>query len=359
MHENNSKLHSSLLLLSFAALGVVYGDIGTSPLYAISWALFIGCALLVIIFGSNARLASAYGLAVTGVMLATSIAMFPVALYHWKWNPIKVAAIFGPFALIDLIFLVSNSLKFVEGGYVPFAIGISLFIVMMTWRWGRALIMKSYDDFIKTRTFGWLVDFKSRLDQNGGVLTDDRGRAVELSRAVIFLTDHPLRNDPDLGVPISARLYIKHNGALPKYMVFLNISIEKEPFLESRGFDVIHFSDSIFGVNARYGFMEAPHVRNLLHELKEKGLLPLDFSRSTVQVAEQELIVDSDVPLWWRARVSFFEWMAALSNPAYRYFGLEADANLSVARIPVHITSPANTEHTTHVIKLNEEELSV
>ena len=88
-------------------------------------------------FGSSASLAAAYGLAVSGVMVITSVAMIPVALRQWGWSPAPTALVWGPLTALNGAFLMASSLKLFEGGYVPIAVGGVAFAAMATWRWGR------------------------------------------------------------------------------------------------------------------------------------------------------------------------------------------------------------------------------
>jgi KUP system potassium uptake protein len=136
----------------------------------INWALYAGCVVLVIVFRSSSALASAYGLAVSGVMVATSVAV--VRLY-WKWSRLESGLLFGALAAIDASFLLANSLKFLEGGFVPLAVGIVIFLVMVTWRWGRKATFAAYSAK-HTMTMAELVRLKRRseviIDRNA-VLT--------------------------------------------------------------------------------------------------------------------------------------------------------------------------------------------
>ena len=103
----------------------------------VNWALFLGCVLLVLGFTKSIALASAYGLAVSGNMLVTSLSMIVVAQLCWKWNGVSAIPLFGWFVLVDMTFFAANSLKLIDGGYIPLSIGAFLFLVMTTWRWGR------------------------------------------------------------------------------------------------------------------------------------------------------------------------------------------------------------------------------
>src|SRR5208282_842669 len=123
----------------------------------VNWALYLGCVALVVAFGSSSALAAAYGLAVAGVMLITSLAMFAVARNCWRWSAARAALVWGPFTAINAAFLVASSLKFLEGGFVPLAVGGAVFLVMATWRWGRKATFAAYTAK-STMTVAQLID---------------------------------------------------------------------------------------------------------------------------------------------------------------------------------------------------------
>lgn len=322
---------------------------------AINWGLYLGCMALVLVFRSSDNLAAAYGLAEIGVMITTSTAMFAISHYKWQWHWIKSALVFGGFMLIDFIFLVSNSLKFLQGGYVPLAIGFLLFCVMMTWRWGRKYIHDAYDVFEAIRPMSWLLDLKQRIENAGGVLVDHMGRTVEFSRAVVFLSSKPIHTLQD-SVPVVTRVYLKRKGGVPKCVVMLHVSIEKEPYLNEGVYeDVVDFGSNIYAVNARYGFMEEPHIRQLLAGLNAKGRIPYDITHCTIEVAEPEIILDENVHRFSALWIRFYKVLYQLATQAYSYFGLGADANTSVTLIPVYVTQDGNHE----VIRLVNEQLKI
>ena len=103
----------------------------------INWSLYTGCILLVVVFGSSAALGAAYGLAVSGVMVITSLAMVPVARIYWRWSRARIGVVWGCLVAVNVAFLVACTLKVLEGGFVPLGIGIAGFVVMATWKWGR------------------------------------------------------------------------------------------------------------------------------------------------------------------------------------------------------------------------------
>ena len=93
----------------------------------VNWALYAGCVALVITFGSSSALGAAYGLAVSGVMVITSLAMFPVSMLCWGWRSVATGLLWGTLTTISGSLLLANSLKFLEGGYIPLSIGIAVF----------------------------------------------------------------------------------------------------------------------------------------------------------------------------------------------------------------------------------------
>ena len=104
--------------------------------------LLVGVLLLVALFRSSSALASAYGIAVTGTMVATVTMAFVVVWKVWNWPPLAAAALIAPFLFIDLTFLGANLLKVVEGGWVPLALGGLVMAVMYTWRRGSRLLFE-------------------------------------------------------------------------------------------------------------------------------------------------------------------------------------------------------------------------
>lgn len=107
---------------------------------AVNWALFVVVAAVVIGFGSSARLGSAYGIAVSGTFVITTVLFLAVARWRWRWRPIMIAA-FGSLLLpVEGVFLATNLTEIDQGGWLPLAIGIGLYALMMTWDRGRAIV---------------------------------------------------------------------------------------------------------------------------------------------------------------------------------------------------------------------------
>ena len=149
----------------------------------INWSMYIACIILVVTFGSSSALASAYGLAVSGVMVITSLAMFPVGKLYWNWSVLRSSTLFGALAAVDGSFLIANSLKFWEGGFIPFSIGLVLFLVMRTWRWGRKATFAAYSAK-PTMSMAELVRLHRRCEEF-------------LERNALLMVPKPLRSEHD------------------------------------------------------------------------------------------------------------------------------------------------------------------
>ena len=117
------------------------GEIGQIYIAGVNWFLLIVIVAAVIGFGSSSKLASAYGVAVSGTMLATTLLTFFVIRYAWGYNLLLCIAATGFFLLIDSAFFASSLLKIAEGGWFPLALGAIVFTIMTTWRRGREIAM--------------------------------------------------------------------------------------------------------------------------------------------------------------------------------------------------------------------------
>ena len=178
----------------------------------VNWLLLIAVVYLVIVFRSSSAFASAYGIAVTGTMVITTAMAFLVMWKCWRWRPATAALVIAPFLAIDLVFLVANMLKIVEGGWMPLAVGAALMVVMLTWRRGtRILAEKAKKDEVR------LAEFIEMLAKS----TPERVRGV-----AVFLT-----GEPD-STPSALLHNLKHNKILHEHNVIMNVVTEDLPRID-------------------------------------------------------------------------------------------------------------------------------
>ena len=295
----------------------------------INWALYVGCVALVLGFGSSSALASAYGLAVAGVMLITSLAMFPVARRLWNWSRPATVAVWSTLTVVNAAFLGACSLKFVEGGYVPFTIGVVLFAVMATWRWGRKATFAAYSAKA-TMTMAELVEMH-------------RSCETFMERNAVVMSPRPLHLPTDRAPALMHMLWERH-GILPRNLVLVEVAHRKVPYIHEGRYNVTVFDrdrerGSVIGVEISFGFLEEPNVERLLEEMaRHREIdLPTDRRRWVVHASQENLIPARRMNWLRRLRLRVFLLLRMVSQPAYYYYGLGDELQLSVEIIPVRV----------------------
>src|SRR6516225_10773558 len=103
--------------------------------------LLIGVMLLVLLFRTSSDLASAYGIAVSTTMVADGIMGFVVIWKLWNWKAATAAALIIPLVVVDTTFLSANLLKLLEGAWVPLLFGVTVAVVIWSWRRGSAMLL--------------------------------------------------------------------------------------------------------------------------------------------------------------------------------------------------------------------------
>jgi KUP system potassium uptake protein len=295
----------------------------------VNWALYAGCVVLVIAFGSSSALASAYGLSVSGVMLATSLAMIAVAPVLWRWSRITSATVFGVLAAIDAAFLAANSLKFIEGGYIPLCVGVALFAIMMTWRWGRKATFAAYSAK-HTMKMSELIAHKRRAE-------------VFLERNALLMVPKPLRSEHD-NTPALLQLLWDRYGMLPRNLIFVEVVHRKVPYVHDDRYHVTVFQrdpgkGSIVSVTLSFGFMDEPNVERILEQLASHREinLPIDPHRWIVHVSIENLLPGRRTTFLRRLRLRLFMLLRHVSQPAHYYYGLGDEVQLSAEILPVRV----------------------
>ncbi|HEY8382090.1 MAG TPA: potassium transporter Kup [Microvirga sp.] len=246
----------------------------------VNWLLLVAIVTLVILFGSSSSLASAYGIAVFGTMVVTTLLACIVMSRAWGWGPLKTALVMVPLLAIDLIFFSSNLLKLLDGGYVPLIIAGALFVMMITWVRGTRIL------FEKTRkTDVPLVELVGMLEKSP---------PHRVKGTAVFLT-----SDPDTA-PAALLHNLKHNKVLHEKNAILTIRNVDVPRMNDEDrVRIDHVGDSFWRVEMTYGYMETPNIPRGLAILRKQGfkfdIMATSFflSRRSIRPAAQ-----SGMPLW-------------------------------------------------------------
>ena len=295
----------------------------------VNWSLWLGCLALVLGFGSASALAAAYGLAVSGVMTITSVAMYPVSRRYWRWSVVRAGVVWGSLTALNGAFLVASSMKFVEGGYVPLAVGLAVFLVMATWRWGRKATTAAY---------------KARSTLSMAEVVELHRRSVNfLERNALVMAAAAVRRPNDRAPALVGLLWERY-GVFPRNLILVEVTHPKVPYIHHNRYHVTVFDrdrerGSVLGVELRFGFMEEPNVERCLEELaRHKEIdLPADPRSWVVHVSHEHLLPATRLGLFKRLRLRLFLFLRLLSRPAFYHYGLGDEVQLSAEIMPVRV----------------------
>jgi KUP system potassium uptake protein len=236
----------------------------------INWILAVGCLLLVVGFQKSDRLASAYGIAVTGTMALTSLVYYVVMRHTWKWSAPVCVGILALFLSFDLPFFAANTVKILDGGWVPVAIGVGFIAAMLIWSKGRTLIVEEYlrrSATLEQALGGLLARVVARLPGTGIFMSSTR-------------THTP---------PVMAHM-VERERALHEQVVILTVVTETIPEVpEARRLETKSLGHGIYQVIASYGFMQEPNVPKVLAEAAQKLGLPMDPEQTTYYLGRESV----------------------------------------------------------------------
>jgi KUP system potassium uptake protein len=242
--------------------------------------LLVGVLFLLFSFRSSSNMASAYGIAVTATMVVTVLLMVVVERRKWRWPLALVAAVTTPLLCIDLVFLSSNTLKILDGGWAPVALAGAIVLVIGTWTKGtRYLAEKARRDSVP------LQDLIDTLAARPPFRTP--GTAV-------FLT-----SDPTI-VPVALLHNLKHNKVLHERNVVLTVETAETPRLnDNERIGIVQLNADFWRLTVRYGFMETPDLPNALALARGQGLR-LDIMSTSFFLGRRSVVAMAGgvMPLW-------------------------------------------------------------
>ena len=276
------------------ALGQIY-------IPAVNWGLLAMVILLVLGFRESSRLASAYGIAVTGTMLITTIMLGVLVFQVWRWNRLLAGAMIGLFLIVDATYFASNITKIPDGGWFPLLVAAISFIVLTTWAKGRQIM-------------------RERLEQSAlplPVFIKSAGSSVHRVRGTsVFLSTSAET------VPAALLHNLKHNQVLHERVLILNVKVEEVPHVEpAKRVEVHDASQGFYRVILHYGFMEEVDIPRDLAGIKTCGE-PFNMMSTSFFLGRQKLIPSKSQPgmAFWREKL--FSWMLKNSESAMEFFKL-------------------------------------
>ena len=227
-------------------------QLGQIYLPKVNMILMVGVLCLVVIFGSSSNLASAYGIAVTGDMVITSILAFILFLKAWKWPLWRVLAVMVPIMAAESLFLAANLVKIPDGGYVPVIMAATMCFLVWTWvRGTKHVKRKAHESAVS------LVKLIGMLEKS---------RPIEVPGTAVFLTQ-----DPDTA-PSALMHNIKHNRVLHSQNFIVTVAVAPTPTVsDDARLTLDRLNDKFIRVSMVFGYMETPNVPKALALARRRG----------------------------------------------------------------------------------------
>jgi KUP system potassium uptake protein len=268
---------------------------------AVNWGLLAMVLILVVGFRESGRLASAYGIAVTGTMLITTVMLGVLVFQVWKWNRLLATATIGTFLIVDGTFFASNITKIPDGGWFPLLVAAISFTVLTTWAKGRALM-------------------RARLQESAlplAVFVKSTSASVHRVRGTSVFLSTSADN-----VPAALLHNLKHNQVLHERVLILNVTVEEVPYVPAGNRVELHDAGhGFFQIVLHYGFMEEVDIPRDLAGIMTCGE-PFNMMSTSFFLGRQKLIASKSragMALW---REKLFAAMLKNSESAMEFFKL-------------------------------------
>ena len=289
---------------------------GQIYLPGVNAALFVGVMAVMLTFQSAERLATAYGVSVTGALLIDTILLLVVARVLWRWGPWKLALAAIAFGGVEAMFLTANLSKVLHGGWLPLLIAIVLFTVMTTWRRGREIVAAN-----RRQQEGSLSEFVDELYEK---------EMRRVPGTAVF--PHPGKDT----TPLALRANVRHNGVLHEDVLIVSASSANVPHVpvEER-FEVDHLGhrdDHIQHLGVRFGFSDEPDLAEALREACRIGALDsrtVDAANASFFLSRGAIRRTRDPGMARWRKVLFLALAHNAADPA-AYFGLPVDRTVTM-----------------------------
>ena len=271
---------------------------GQVYLPGVNWGLFVAVVILVLGFKSTNNLAAAYGIAVTGDMVITSILATIVAAKTWGWGWPRAMGLFAVFLAVELTFLFANVLKIPDGGWFPLAAGSIVFLLMSTWkRGGQMLTERTSGEAIELETFidALLVSMPSRVPGNA-----------------VFMTSNNER------VPNAMLHNLMHNKVLHERVLVVSVQVFDVPYVPEIDRVEIHkLKGDFYRVNVQYGFKDEPDIPAALALCESQGL-PINMMETSFFLGRATLVPKHGSEMvFWREKLFVFMFRNASSATSF------------------------------------------
>ena len=279
-------------------------EIGQIYIPVVNWALLAAVVLVILVFGTSSSLAAAYGIAVTGTMVLTTMLAFVVSRYRWHWPRWASLLVTGFFLTLDLSFFSANILKVLDGGWLLLLMGLLIFTLLTTWKRGREILYERlFADELP------LDDFIGNLEAYP---------PTRVEGTAVFMTGSTE------GIPHALLHNLKHNKVLHQRVVLMTVKNLDEPYVnDDTRVHIRQLSPSFWQVVARYGFKESPGIPQVLALCAEQELVFEEMDTSFF--LSRETLVSTRRPGMARWREKLFAIMSRNATRVTDYFHIPAN----------------------------------
>ncbi len=299
-----SLTRSAIQLGYFPRLTVTHTNadqVGQIYVPLINTALALASIAVVLNFGSSDRLASAYGIAVTGTMIVTTYAFYIVMRHSWKWPLWRALALCTIFMCIDAVFFVATLHKFMDGGWLPIAIAAAVIAIMHTWKSGKTEIFRKV--YANEITEAELCNIAASK------------HVIRVRGTGVFMAGNPR------GTPLVLLHHVKANKVLHEIVVLLSVTAKEVPQVAaSDRLEVREIGEGVWRAIAHYGYMESPDVASLIERIRDAGV-PLKPNEATYYFNREMIITGGEADMWeWQKH--FYGFLSRNARQARDYYNL-------------------------------------
>jgi len=280
-------------------------EVGQIYMPGVNWILLAGVVIAVLTFRSSSALAGAYGIAVTLTMVITTVMTFFVVHDAWKMPRALAVAVTLFFLSIDTFLFAGCIIKFFDGGWLPLAMGLTLYLVMTTWSRGRELVVETIR--------------RDGLDLNTFIQHIDSGHTHLAKRTAIYAVANPET------VPQALLHNMKHNQVLHEKNIILTVEFDNVPWVsDKQRVRVERLSEHFWQVWVKFGFMNTPDVPKALAHCEPLGLEIPVFETSYFLSRETVISTPGGGMAQWREKL--FSAMTRNSGGVVEFFHLPDNA---------------------------------
>jgi KUP system potassium uptake protein len=253
-------------------------EIGQIYVPRVNWLLLVGVLILVFTFHSSDNLGAAYGIAVTGTMMITTVLAFIYMRRSTGWPLWSAGPLFVLFLVIDLAFFGANLLKIEEGGWFPLVVAVGVYTVMSAWRRGREIISR--------------IRAKDALPISTFVETLRPDRPVRVPGTAVFMTSN-------IRVVPGALLHnLKHNKVLHERVVLMSVHVEDFPHVpEESRLEIAALGKNFYTMVIHYGFMDEPNIPRALAQCRMQQALHFTLMETSFFVGREKIVAKRRSPL--------------------------------------------------------------